>query len=112
MAQHCLKVQVKMAQQKCMLCIFPMKTSVVSVQSCVVMLAFELSQLVVTVFQHGMTPHGSGQNNTVTILCIFLMEASIVSAHITNDDLRLVFELSQLVAIAPQTGYIDACMAA
>ena len=91
------------------LCIFPMKTSVVSVQSCVVMLAFELSQLVVT---HGMTPHGSSQNNTVTILCIFLMEASIVSAHITYDDLRLVFELSQLVAIAPQTGYIDACMAA
>ena len=57
-----------------------------------------------------MTPYGSGQNNTVTILCIFLMEASIVSAHITNDDVRLAFELSQLVGIAPQTRYIDACM--
>ena len=57
-----------------------------------------------------MMPHGSGQNNTVTILCIFLMEASIVSAHITNDAVRLVFKLSQLEVIAPQTQYIDACM--
>ena len=66
------------------------------------MFAFEHSQLVVIVLQHGMMSHGSGQNNTATTLCIFPMEASIVSAHITND-VMLAFELSQLVAIAPQT---------
>ena len=71
------------------LCIFLMEASIVSahITNDDVRLAFELSQLVVIVFQHGMMPHGSGPNNTVTILCIFLMEASIVSAHITNDDL-------------------------
>ena len=57
--------------------IFTMETSVV-------MLAFELAQLVVIVIRHGMMPHGSGKNNTATILCIFPMEASIVSAHITK----------------------------
>ena len=66
------------------LCIFTMETSVISVQNYVVMLAFELAQLVVIVIRHGMMPHGSGQNNTATILCIFPMEASLVSAHITK----------------------------
>ena len=61
------------------LCIFTMETSVVSVQNYVIMLAFELAQLVVIVVQHGMMPHG--QNNTATILP---MEASIVSVHITK----------------------------
>ena len=64
--------------------ILPMETSAISVENYVVMLAFELSQLVVIVLQHGMMSHGSGQNNTATTLCIFPMEASIVSAHITK----------------------------